>query len=537
MVATGAAAPPRRYATATASAALAASTAVAVVAPVSPAAPWIPGLTAAERAVQLTADPSFLNIPFNFFQDLVNIPFNNVQSTNVLSNSFFFTGNWFTPSATNLWGEDPGDPGHFMAIVNYLFPFAPEISGLYQPEIDPDALANGTAGLGQQLAMFAAAMLPVSASCDAIQCYPMSPVEPITGLTGLDRAINFLVAFSNFPNDDNQLDLFKYWLKVPLQDLVNGYTFPSSPFSDPDNPTSAGIASPVEGIGPNGSVPGGFGFPGTHPLLDDNGDPVLDEYGNQINLMPWAGVTFKFDLFGPILQWFNSLMQPVDWSVNGADPTVGFHFASADEVAQAMKALIAGLVIDFNPYVAGSPLCPGLCNMAPFSPPWGVTTLDLVKSIQAIGAPNPQIQQWIDLTEAAGAQNAVGDANGSTDEQIVAAISALQTGTFTFDTETHNAIIDFLGDINPYLPNLAVNSGLLTDPGFLGPWPINPETGYYMPPTWNPDLPLDEQQIGEYGGLNSLLVWDDFLRVLDPSGGLVADLDALWAEIASWFTF
>lgn len=169
-------------------------------------------------------------------------------------------------------------------------------------------------------------------------------------------------------------------------------------------------------------------------------------------------------------------------------------------------------------------------------PAVGVTTLDLVKSIQTIGAPNPLIQQWIDLTEQEAA-NAVGNANGSTDEQVMAGISALQTGIFTFDADTHNGIIDFLADINPWLPNLVVNGGLMTDPGLLGPWSINPETGYYTPPTYNPDLPLDMQEIGEYGGKNSLLLWNDFIMFLDPSGGLNTTLEDLWAEIASWFTF
>lgn len=535
----------------TAGAAVAAASVVAL-APVAPVNPWTPGLTAAERAVALAAEASFLNIPFNLFQDLVNIPFNEVSATNVLANSFFFTGNWFTPSATNIWGEDPGDPGHFMAVMDYLFPFAPQLSGLYDPTIDPDALANGTAGWGQQFAMFAAALLPISASCDSIQCYPMSPVEPITGITGLDAMLNFFAKFTNFPNDDNQLDLFKYWLKVPIQDMLNGYKFPDSPFSDPDNPTSGGIANPDAGVGEGGAVPGGpmyggspwsgaaqpgFGYPGTHPLLDENGDPVLDEHGNQINLMPWAGLEFKLDPFGPMQKWFDSLMQPVDWSVNGDDPLTGFHFASSDDVFQAMKALIAGMVVDFNPYVAGSPMCPGLCNMPPVSPPWGVTTLDLVKSIQGIGAPNPLIQQWIDLTEQEAA-NAVGNANGGTDEQILAGISALQTGMFTFDADTHNQIIDSLAAINPWLPALVVNGGILTDPGLLGPWPINPETGYYMPPTWNPDLPLDMQEIGDYGGKNSLLVWDDFLHALDPEHDSVyLGLTDLWAEMSSWFNF
>lgn len=169
-----------------------------------------------------------------------------------------------------------------------------------------------------------------------------------------------------------------------------------------------------------------------------------------------------------------------------------------------------------------------------------MTSLDLVKSIQSLGAPSPALQQWIDATEAALAAgwtgNAVGDANGATDEQSMAGIEALQTGTFTFDEETHRAIIDFLAELNPYLPALAVNSGLLTDPGFLGPWPQD-EAGYYHPPGYDPDLPLADQTVGEYGGLNNLLLWDDFLGFLDPSGGLSDDLDALWAEIMSWFDF
>lgn len=536
-----------RYATA--GAAVAAATAVAV-APISPVGEWAPGLNATERAVQLAAEASIFNIPFNLMQDIFNIPYNEVKAIDIMAASFLFTGNWWTPSATNIWGEDPGDPGHFMAIVDMMLPFAPQASGVFQPTIDPDALANGTAGLGQQLAIFAAAMLPVSASCDPIQCYPITPVEPITGISALDRTINFFVKFSNFPNDENQLDMFKYWLKVPLQELFDGYKFPDGPDSDPDNPTSHGIANPVDGVGEGGAVPGadepvipgtdqpgpGFGFPGTHPLVDENGELILDEAGNPINLQPWAGLEFVFNPLKPFELWFNSLLEPVDWSFNGDDPLVGFHFPDINDVFQTFKALVAGAVIDFNPYVPGSPLCPGLCLTSPFAPPFGVTTLDLVKSIQSLGAPNPGLQQWIDLTEAEGAANAIGNANGSTDEQVLAAVMALQTGFFTFDEETQQSIVDFLAELNPYLPHLAVNSGLLTDPGFLGPWPQD-EAGYYHPPGYDPELPLAEQTVGDYGGYNTLLLWDDFLRFLDPSGGLSDDLDALWAEIMSWFDF
>lgn len=507
---------------------IAAATAVAV-APVTPVVPWAHVLTAAERGVRLAAEGSLLNIPFNLFQDFVNVPYNEVQAANLLANSFFFTGSWFTPSATNIWGEDPGDPGHFMAVMDFMFPFAPEISGQYQPDFDEEALANGTAGLGQQTAMLAAAMLPVNPSCDSIQCWPMTPVNPITGLTGLDQVLRFGESLGG----PNQLPLFSHWLQVPLQQLFEGYTFPEGPTSDPDNPTSAGIANPNEGIGPNGSVPDSYGFTGTRPLTDADGNIVYDEYGNQINLMPWAGLTFKFDPLNPFQQWFDSLLQPVNWSVNGDDPTVGFHLPTFTDIGQTMKAFTAGLVVDFNPFVAGSPFCAGLCT----SPPLGLTTLDLVKAIQAMGEPNPQIQQWIDLTEQ-DAANAVGNANGSTDEQVMAGISALQTGVFTFDAQTQNDIIDLLAQINPYLPNLAVNSGLLTDPGLLGPWPVNPDTGYLMPPTWTPGVPLDEQMIGDYGGRDSSLLWEDLVNFFNPSAGMLTpDFDGLWSDFGSWFTF
>ncbi|MBS9535247.1 hypothetical protein KIH27_16790 [Mycobacterium sp. M1] len=512
-------------------AALAAAGAVAV-APVLPVAPWQQGLSAVERTVELVAGESILNIPFNLFQDFVNIPFNEMSAMNVLANSFFWTGNWWTPSATNIWGEDPGDPGHFMAIMDMMFPFAPEISGVYQPEIDPDALANGTAGIGQQFAMFAAAMLPVSLSCGAMQCAPMVPTEPITGITGLDRMLQF---FDSIGPSDHQLPMFANWFKVPISDMLNGYHFADGP-GDVGNPTAGGIVDPDVGVGEGGSVPGapthggepwsaapqpGFGFPGT--VEGPNGE----------NLMPWAGIDFKLDPSAPFQKWFDSLMAPVDWSVNGDNLTTGFHFPEFTEFFQTLKALWAGFIIDFNPYVAGSPQCPGLCDNPPFSPPMGNTTLDLVKQIQAIGTPNPVIQQWIDLTEAADAKNAIGDANGATDEQVYAGIMGLQTGNFTFSPEQEAEIVAFLG---PEWSKLLVNSGWMTDPGFLGPWESDGHGGFIIP-GYDPNLPLDQQTLGDFGGLDTSLLWGDWLHVLDPTGGLYNDLADFWSQLSSAFTF
>ena len=127
-------------------------------------------------------DSSIFNIPFNLFQDIVNIPYNEVGALNTLADSEFFTGNWFVVSATNLWGVDPGDPSHFMSVADFLFPFQ-ELSGLGQPETDFDA------GLGQQLWGAVAAELPMNSGCDAMDCIPQVPTPPITGITSIDSLI------------------------------------------------------------------------------------------------------------------------------------------------------------------------------------------------------------------------------------------------------------------------------------------------------------------------------------------------------------
>jgi len=57
------------------------------------------------------------------------------------------------PSATNLWGIDPGDSTHIALVTNLFAPFP--------------ALNDGIGGLQHQIDGLLAAELPVSASCDA----------------------------------------------------------------------------------------------------------------------------------------------------------------------------------------------------------------------------------------------------------------------------------------------------------------------------------------------------------------------------------
>lgn len=360
---------------------------VAAATTVVPATTLPAVLTGVHRAVQLTADgDSVLNIPFNLFQQVVNIPGTEVQALNVLANSLMFTGNWFTPSATNLWGEDPGDPGHFMATVDMLVPFQ-AISGLGSPEIDPAADAAGTAGLGQQLALLVAAELPVSASCDADWCAPLVPATEITGITAIDRTIWSLATLTGaqpFP-------LFNNWFQVPLSDLAGGHF------------TFGDVVNPSQGVGPDGSVPDGFGFPGTVAGSDG------------ANLMPWSGLDFRFDPLGPVQNFAGSLLASPDPS--------GFDIPTVEEIGRAMQSFAAGMVVDFNPYVAGSPACVMECVLPGNG---ALSTEGIVASIGNAWPGNPLINQWL-------AETADGTANGPTPHQTDFAIQFMQGQQQNFD--------------------------------------------------------------------------------------------------------
>src|ERR1700761_7693747 len=91
-----------------AAAALAATSAVVAM----PLAPRPVPLLVRSIETRLVDAASVLNIPVNLFEDILNIPYNEIQGIDVLSNSLFFSGDWWVPSATNLWGTDPGDLGH-----------------------------------------------------------------------------------------------------------------------------------------------------------------------------------------------------------------------------------------------------------------------------------------------------------------------------------------------------------------------------------------------------------------------------------------
>ncbi|MEO9201862.1 MAG: hypothetical protein ABI253_05650, partial [Mycobacterium sp.] len=290
----------------TAGAVFAAASAVAIT-PIAPVAPWAPGLTVAERAVQLAAEGSLLNVPFNLFQDLVNIPHNEIQAIESLGNSLFFSGVWLAASGTNIWGEDPGDPGHFMAIIDMMLPFR-ELSGQGSPapgygDFSWDDAAAGHLGLSQQIVLMLNAQIPVSASSDADWSGPLLPSAPITGYVPIDQLLwNALIWSGAQP-----YPMINDWFKVPFSDLQDGYTF-----GDAVNPSA--------GVGEYGAVPTDdvYQLPGTHPQTVDQGFGLnedgyaLNANGNVIQLMPWSGQEFKLDLAYPFQHFWESLQAPVD---------------------------------------------------------------------------------------------------------------------------------------------------------------------------------------------------------------------------------
>ena len=166
------------------------------------------------------------NIPVNLFDDILNIPYNETVGGGLatVANSFLFTGTWWVPSSTNLWGIDPGDPTHIALIDNFI-PFSAftegftNAQGVYEP------------GLNYEFAGFLASELPVSSSCDAVACAPMTPPEVLTGDTGYDRDIGFLAALMGNATDANgdPNGLFTNFFQVPFQNLFNGYLFQGNP--------------------------------------------------------------------------------------------------------------------------------------------------------------------------------------------------------------------------------------------------------------------------------------------------------------------
>jgi hypothetical protein len=428
---------------------------------------------------------SVLNIPINLFDDIANIPYNEVAGVNELSNSLFFSGDWWVPSATNIWGTDPGDLGHYMGLIDIAIPFA-QISGLDQPEIDPTADADGTAGLAQQIGLLAAAELPVSASCDAQTCAPITPPDVITGSTDFDRDIGFFETISG----QQPFGLFDDWFKVPLSDLFSGYTFDSA-----DDP---GVVDPSPDTGPDAPlVESAFGFFGTSGSSDG---------GTTAGDMPWDGDTFQLNLFGPFEDFYNSLLATpsTDGAAIADTPGVdiagtGIELPTSTAITEAFQDFVASSIVAFDPFVMGSPACPATCDI-----PADDSQVALVQDILAWDPSNTTIQDWLDEYPD----------NNATSTEAEDAVALLQTGEYNLTPDQLATYDADLAAINPELPYLFTNDGIVTDPNYLA---FTDGTTTTFDPT--------------YGGWDPNLVAGDLLTLFTNNEwnySALSNIDTLW---------
>ncbi len=104
---------------------------------------------------------------------------------------------------------------------------------------------------------------------------------------------------------------------------------------------------------------------------------------------------------------------------------------------------------------------------------------------------------------------------------------------FTFTPAEETSIIDSLTAINPELPNLVVNAGILTDPGYLA---VSPGV-------------VADPPVAEFGGLDPNLILPDLLalfgggsaaadvsQIFDPGAAAAAlDPTAFSADLAALF--
>ncbi len=151
----------------------------------------------------LAADPSgsAANIPANLLNAVIGIPRAWVDGLNELSYALEVTGNWWVYSPTNVLGFDPADPPKITAMVDQAIPFKP--------------LSHA---IGEQLAWWARANLPMNASCTGTVGPACSDIGPI----------------------------FNVMFKAPIWTLASGYQFPElyNPVSDAEG--AAGVEIPGE---------------------------------------------------------------------------------------------------------------------------------------------------------------------------------------------------------------------------------------------------------------------------------------------------
>ena len=271
---------------------------------------------------------------------------------------------------------DPGDPSHFQSVVQLAVPF-PALSGLGLDQSDQN-------GLGQQVWHTVAVVLPISTYCDAAGCTPVTPTSPITGILSTD----FLSGLggTDRPGEVSaHRQLAQPGATYPA--LSGGYTFDS---------TYPGYADP------SGPVKPLFDFPGT--TVGPDGE----------NLNPWADTTFTLNLLKPLQNYFNHLM---------ADPSTNpIQLPDLVQFGRTLQAVLASMVVAFDPITPGSPYCSGDCS---FITDLHLDYPDIVRGIGALWPGNQTIDTWLTAYDT-------GKANGPTQEQIDNSIKILQPTGWSF---------------------------------------------------------------------------------------------------------
>ncbi|HEU0191752.1 MAG TPA: hypothetical protein VFR17_10875 [Mycobacterium sp.] len=457
----------RQYAKA---AALAAAGVVAV-APLAPVTPWTSAKSAVQRAVQLVAGDSLLNVPLNLFYDSVNVPYYELEATDFFARSLFNSGPWFVVGPTNLWGVDPGDPSHFQSTVNFLVP-NPVLSGMESNELAgltaPDGEVVPGGGLGQMLWEIMAAALPTSSGCDTQTCTPLVPESPVTGITNVD----FFLWLSKVMSGQEKFPLFDSWFKVGFDQLAKGFYF--NPQLDAmTDPSGIAYSTPADGLFPNLQT-----IPGTQGTTDetsptDPGDapspiPLQDGTILPTAPMPWSGYTFTMDPSQPFQNFFNSLMAPPP--TDGLFGT-GILLPTFEQIGRTLQSIIAGSMF-FDPLTPGSPFCPGECTFVTDS---NTDYPDLIKDINNLWPGNTLIENWVNNYDAT--PDYLGD-NVPTEASIQQAIYLLQNIGF-YDTDVTRVPNDWnLSGVN--LDSLA--------PEFYKFWT---DLGFKLPPLTDEHYPSD----------------------------------------------
>ena len=334
------------------------------------------------RATQLVADESLLNVPLNFAQALFNAPANSINGLSTLAQSLLFSGPWLVGSPTNVWGEDPGDPAHFQGLVNTMVPF-PVLSGAGHED---DMMYPG---LGQQLSMLLAVEIPADKVCESLWCLPVMPTSPITGVTALDQmlwSLAIATGLQKFPLIDN-------WFQVPFSDMMDGKSYFFDPTSVPMQDAGIGHDQFLwQGtITPAQALENLQNNPNYEQIIADDPDLVskIEAMDPNTPLMPWAGMSYSMDFQQPFDNFWESLQQPFDVSK--------FELPDIVELGRAMQSLMASFAIAFNPFVPGSPFCPGPCLFPDLDPGHHLqpTYYIAIQAISDMWKGNPVLDEWL----------------------------------------------------------------------------------------------------------------------------------------------